>query len=604
MPNDKVNEIIKDHGFYDEKGIWNSIITFSGDDHIYRERVETIIVKNDKEVFYKLKPSGEYFLPGGSTEKGLSHIEQAVNEVHEEAMINIRNIKYSGITYKKVLDHIHNANVITWDALYNEVYVAEYDSNFKGEVDEEDKDSFIKSGKFYPIKEAMKIFRKEHREALLWYLKEKDKEDNEEEEVTEGYLSNYFANRKILKKIGKSPEIARDGIKDVIKLATDKYNELKNTSKVRRLKQNKKELEATFFPVANIDFPDNHSVTISVSFDESKSSPGMAFYSDSCGDICCLYPSFFEYKDPEAQIFVILHELGHIRLGHCNDVNNKILGISIDNNKMRSRSLRKNKVVYPEVNADLYAMLNGAQLYTLFKLGYDKDVDEKYDYRFTNAELSNRYSNVWDKYKKISKYYESDINNSLSTYDIYCMSLYEMVYDNYYTKNLSEKDKSNLYNLLYSFAIPSEYKEKCDEILIERADVGQTTFYGKNDRVGKIMFEKTQAKKCILENAIKIHNKLAYEYIVGRHDYKNYCYLIESLTKAERDEIDTNDFGIKSERKYPLDTKDHVISAIRLFGHCEPRYEKELAHNIIKAMNKYNIDKSMIGKSSRLYKYI
>ena len=63
-------------------------------------------------------------------------------------------------------------------------------------------------------------------------------------------------------------------------------------------------------------------------------------------------------------------------------------------------------------------------------------------------------------------------------------------------------------------------------------------------------------------------------------------------------------FGIPEERKYPLDTRKHVESAIRLFGHCEPKYRKELANNIFEAMDKYHIPKDMIGPKSRLHDYM
>ena len=65
----RVNEAIKNGGFYGRNGLWNSIKKLNGDPRLYRERVETIIIRNNKEVYCKKKPNGEYFLPGGSTEK-------------------------------------------------------------------------------------------------------------------------------------------------------------------------------------------------------------------------------------------------------------------------------------------------------------------------------------------------------------------------------------------------------------------------------------------------------------------------------------------------------------------------------------------------------
>ena len=48
---EKTEKAIRDKGFYGKNGRWNSIITFPGDKKLYRERVETIIVKDKKFVF-------------------------------------------------------------------------------------------------------------------------------------------------------------------------------------------------------------------------------------------------------------------------------------------------------------------------------------------------------------------------------------------------------------------------------------------------------------------------------------------------------------------------------------------------------------------------
>ena len=84
----------------------------------------------------------------------------------------------------------------------------------------------------------------------------------------------------------------------------------------------------------------------------------------------------------------------------------------------------------------------------------------------------------------------------------------------------------------------------------------------------------------------------------------SYVVLLESLTQKERNNIEVDKFGIPELRKYPLDNRKHTESAIRLFGHCDSQYEKELADNIFKAMKKYNISKDIIGPKSKLNKYM
>ena len=61
------------------------------------------------------------------------------------------------------------------------------------------------------------------------------------------------------------------------------------------------------------------------------------------------------------------------------------------------------------------------------------------------------------------------------------------------------------------------------------------------------------------------------------------------LTAKERNKLDDSQFGIPSLRKYPLHDKKHVILAIRMFNRVDRYHERELAKNIISAMNKYNI---------------
>lgn len=72
----------------------------------------------------------------------------------------------------------------------------------------------------------------------------------------------------------------------------------------------------------------------------------------------------------------------------------------------------------------------------------------------------------------------------------------------------------------------------------------------------------------------------------------------------KRSELPDKVFGIPQERKYPMPDEKHTRSAIKLFNHVEPKYEKQLAKAIIKNMKKYNIDSSMIGPNNRLRKYL
>lgn len=180
---DALNLALRDGGFYSEDGTWNSIISFPGDDRIYRGRVETLIVKDFSSVFMKLHDD-KYRIPGGSFEKNIPNMEQAVNECREEARINVKNIQSTGISYKeatKTPKWAKDKNIITWNGKYTEVYIAEYESKYTGKIDPEDVDNDMATGTFVPIKAALKILSDYHKQALTqWLATHKD-------EVTEVY---------------------------------------------------------------------------------------------------------------------------------------------------------------------------------------------------------------------------------------------------------------------------------------------------------------------------------------------------------------------------------------------------------------------------------
>ena len=77
-----------------------------------------------------------------------------------------------------------------------------------------------------------------------------------------------------------------------------------------------------------------------------------------------------------------------------------------------------------------------------------------------------------------------------------------------------------------------------------------------------------------------------------------------TLPSKDRRKLDDDVFGIPSLRKYPLNDKAHVLAAIRMFNRVDRKHEKELAHNIIAAMEKYKISKDIIGPKNRLQSYI
>ena len=76
------------------------------------------------------------------------------------------------------------------------------------------------------------------------------------------------------------------------------------------------------------------------------------------------------------------------------------------------------------------------------------------------------------------------------------------------------------------------------------------------------------------------------------------------IDEMKRSELPDEVFGIPQERKYPMPDKKHVYSAIKLFGHVEPKYEKQLANKIKKKMKEYGISKDEVGEKNKLKKYL
>ena len=81
----------------------------------------------------------------------------------------------------------------------------------------------------------------------------------------------------------------------------------------------------------------------------------------------------------------------------------------------------------------------------------------------------------------------------------------------------------------------------------------------------------------------------------------NYYNPNDILSETKRSNLPDSSFGIPEDRKYPLDTEQHVKSAIKLFGHAEESKKKKLAKNIRAAASKYDIT---IPENTQCYKYL
>lgn len=72
------------------------------------------------------------------------------------------------------------------------------------------------------------------------------------------------------------------------------------------------------------------------------------------------------------------------------------------------------------------------------------------------------------------------------------------------------------------------------------------------------------------------------------------------IDETKRSDLPDSEFGIPEDRKFPLDTAEHVRSAIKLFGHAEEADKKHLAKRIMSKAKEYNIE---VPETTQVYKY-
>jgi GNAT superfamily N-acetyltransferase len=143
----------------DKDGTSNASIKLK--DKLYRVRVEAIVFKDGKIYAEKLNKINQYGvnykIPGGSIEPGLSLADSCVKECNEEMRALVTNVKYTGISYKIDyngnypkwhIEKLHPEGII-YEGVITCVFTAEYDGKYTGRIEEVDKDSLSKNGRWY-----------------------------------------------------------------------------------------------------------------------------------------------------------------------------------------------------------------------------------------------------------------------------------------------------------------------------------------------------------------------------------------------------------------------------------------------------------------------
>lgn len=372
---------LMNNGYYDKNGNWNAIKVING--NIYRDRVETLIIKDKEFVFIKLSgEKGRYKLPGGSLGKDITPETQAINECHEETHFEVSNIQSTGITYKvnypdnnKTKDNEYQYGV-KYIGAFTSLFTAEYAGTYNGKIAEADEDPYVRSGKWYTFKEAFGIFNQWHRDALLQYIK---LNLPSEEYTTEGYFLNRVKNSVLLKS-KNIQEIDITASNYMVSQIVMKYNKLRFTS-------GNKKVTVGFYRVP-LKSGGSFEVGIVIDFGGDKvGNPAYAYKTVGGDDAITFNPAFFKASKDD-QLFTLLHELGHIRLKHTEPNNYKrAFGRRYDPYVTRGNDIKRGGVSYVELNADTYSVLNGGKAYTL--LHPDSGDDE--DTKLNNLELARRF---------------------------------------------------------------------------------------------------------------------------------------------------------------------------------------------------------------------
>lgn len=404
--------IILNGGYYDENNRWNAVKVIGN--NLYRNRIETIIIKDNKFTFIKVtNEPGKYKLPGGSLDKDTTLEQQAINECHEETHFEVSNISNTGITYKvnypndnRTKDTYYKYGIKLTGA-YTQIFTAKYDGKYTGHIDDVDEDPYVRSGKWYTFKEAFGIFNQHHKEALKQYIENNKivSDDSKMNEYTmEGYIFNRLKNHFQLKN-KNIQEIDMDKLIDILNRLTRSY-------KTGRFDFTKR----PYWWLGRFKVPlktdTNEYITYALVKDGNKND--ISANAASAGhledrDIIFLEPVFFRKYDKDSQIFTLLHEIGHIRLKHLLPKNNRtIFGREISDED-RMRNIRKGKVSYEELNADTYSILNGGKRYELLK--NSPNTDNEFN-TLNNQERARRYDIVTKRKQAFDKKYGYDTYES------------------------------------------------------------------------------------------------------------------------------------------------------------------------------------------------
>ena len=171
LPDNGVPVKIGDRSFV-YQDVFHPIEWYNGEP--YRTRVETLVLGNmGTTIFLRIdEENHKYRIPGGSVDDDSSYEKQAENETNEEALLAVKDLVFSGITYQEKMDKDFLKKghdfPIAYVGAFNYVYIAIASGKVdKSTIEEKDlDDDMATNGKFYPINEVAGMLHRYHLEAL------------------------------------------------------------------------------------------------------------------------------------------------------------------------------------------------------------------------------------------------------------------------------------------------------------------------------------------------------------------------------------------------------------------------------------------------------
>lgn len=539
--NGSVNPV---YGAYDAHNKWNAAIDVNG--KTYRYRVECLIINGDK-VFVSLDKHGNLIIPGGSAEKDIDDITQVANECREEARINIKNPTYTGINrvqdYPPHISKHKSVLPFEYDGSLSKVYVAEYNSDYNGYIDEYDKDEKMIRGKFVPLKDVINRLKPEWINAL------------------NNYTNKYH--NVMYNEACKDVKTARKFVSEVGKLA--------------------KKYDANYFIVTDgaSGIHNNGNPAVKNARDSQVEwEKKHGFDPDEDWSKTNINESF--------ETFLTTNPFENtMHLYHASHNQEKLKTINPLSKNFGSRISSMRLSSFWAVDKNVAIIMAIVKLIGM--CGYKAQCISGSRFAILNHSES-EYDDIMDSLKdKVIWLYEKTMPKK------YVKIGHDNVMEEYSIDIPVSPDKS----ILYTFNDYKKFVTK-DKIVFLTED-----FLQSKGKIWYNKFINNEMKIIKKANGRFLGNILFKNYGTKGMMNKDFKSLNSNVNESvKRSELPDDVFGIPQERKYPMQDKQHVKAAIKFFNYVEPKYEEQLANRIIENMERYNIDTSSIGDKNRLKKYI